>query len=81
MVEKKVEKPEKNKIPGRKYTNLGLLFWIVLPVAFGPAAVICGVKGYLDGDEKRGIIVIVLGVVFAVASTIVGAIFMGEAPA
>lgn len=68
----------KNK--GRRYSNLGIVFaclaWVVLPIVFRPVAVILGVKGYMDGDEKRGIIAIVLGVVFATLSTIIAAFFL-----
>ena len=67
------------KIAGRKYTNLGLVFaclsWITLPIVFGPVSVFLGVKGYMEGDTKRGIITSVLGVVFAFASTVIGAYF------
>jgi len=71
--------PAKNR--GRKMSNLGIVFaclsWVVLPIVFGPAAVILGLKGYFLGDEKRGIIAVVLGVVFSVSSTIVAMVFMG----
>ena len=70
------------KSSGRKYSNLGLVFAIlslvVLPIVFGPLAVIFGVKGYLSGDEKRGILAIILGVVLAVISTFLGAYFLGS---
>jgi len=66
---------------GRKMTNLAIVFaclsWVVLPIVFGPAAVILGIKGYFLGDEKRGIIAVVLGVVFSVASTVVAMVLMG----
>lgn len=69
------------KNPGRRFTNLGLVFaclsWLAVPIIFGPASVALGVKGYFMGDEKRGMVTIVLGVVFAVASIMVGAYVAG----
>ncbi|MBI4175810.1 MAG: hypothetical protein HY518_01280 [Candidatus Aenigmarchaeota archaeon] len=66
-----------SRIRGRKFSNLGLVFaflsLVTLPIVFGPIAVILGVKGYFSGDEKRGMLAIVLGVVFAVISAILGA--------
>jgi len=64
--------PDKKK--GRKMSNLGIVFaclsWVVLPIVFRPVAVILGLKGYFLGDEKRGIIAVVLGVAFSVASAV-----------
>lgn len=75
-----VKKKAKLMTKSRKYSNLGIIFAILsmvtLPIILGPIAVIFGVKGYMTGDTKRGTIAIVLGVVLAVISTILGAYFI-----
>lgn len=63
-----IKKPE----DGRKYSNLGIVFAVIslliLPIIFGPIGVILGVLGYMKGDEKRGIIAIILSVILAIIS-------------
>jgi len=65
-----------NANPGRKFSILGIVFaclaWVVLPIAFGPLAVIFGIVGALKGDIKFGIIAIILGRLFALASSLIG---------
>jgi len=60
---------------GRTFSILGIVFafcsLIVLPIIFGPAAVICGSIGVIKGDRTLGIIAIVLGVILAVISYII----------
>ena len=72
MVDKKPE--------GRKYSILGIVFAIlslvVLPIVFGPLAVIFGIIAVLKDDTKLGITAIVLGVVLAVISTLIGMFFL-----
>ncbi|MBC5793255.1 MAG: hypothetical protein H8Z69_04450 [Nanohaloarchaea archaeon] len=71
------ERPE-----GRKYTNLGLIFaglsLVVIPIVFGIIGLISGLKGYMDGDERRGALAIVLSVVLATVSAIIGAYFVSQ---
>ena len=65
---------------GRKYSNLGILFacltLITLPIVFGPIGIFFGVKGYLRGDEKRGVFAIVASVVLALISTFLAMLLM-----
>lgn len=67
---------------GRKYSNLGILFacltLITLPIVFGPIGIIFGIKGYLRGDEKRGIFAIVASVVLALVSTFLAMLLMNS---
>lgn len=69
------KKPE-----GRKYSILGIVFAVLslvtLPILFGPIAVIFGTAGVLKNDTRLGVIAIVLGVIFAVISTLIGMYFL-----
>lgn len=60
---------------GRIYSILGIVFavlsLVVLPIVFGPIAVILGIIGYLKGDRNLGMTAIVLGVVLSVLSTLI----------
>ncbi|MBS3106064.1 hypothetical protein J4419_00165 [Candidatus Woesearchaeota archaeon] len=71
---------ESAKPAGRKYSTLGIVFAIlslvVLPIVFGPLAVIFGIIAVMKDDTKRGILAIVLGVVLAVISTIIAMYFL-----
>ena len=69
------EKPE-----GRNYAILGIVFafcsLIILPIIFGPLAVIFGILAVLKDDSSWGIAAIVLGVVLATISALLGMMFM-----
>ncbi|HTY44292.1 MAG TPA: hypothetical protein VMC80_03545, partial [Patescibacteria group bacterium] len=65
-----------DKVPeGRIYSILGIvsavLSLIVLPILFGPAAVILGVIAINKKDKTLGIISIVLGIVLAILSWLI----------
>lgn len=69
------------KIPeGRIYGILGIvsavLSLIVLPILFGPAAVILGIIAMNKNDKTLGITAIVLGVVLAVISWILATLLL-----
>ena len=71
-----------SKIPARRYGILSIVFavlsLIVLPIIFGPLGIIFGIIAVLKGESKLGITGIVLSVVFATISTIIGMYFMGQ---
>jgi hypothetical protein len=70
------------KLPGRKYSILGIVFaalsLVVLPVIFGPVGVVFGVIGTVKNDTKLGITAIVLSVVLATTSTLIAAYLFSQ---
>lgn len=79
--ELKEEKLKRQK-EGRKYSILGIVFafcsLIVLPIIFGPLAVIFGTIAVLKDDKELGIVAIVLGVVLATISFLIGMYFLSQ---
>lgn len=70
-----------NKIPeGRVYSILGIvsavLSLVILPILFGPAAVILGIIAINKKDKTLGIIAIVLGIVLAIISWIIAVLIL-----
>jgi hypothetical protein len=67
-----------NKAIGRIYSSIGLacaiLSLLILPIIFGPAAIILGILAKKNGDEKFGQVVFILGIVFMVVGMILGAV-------
>ena len=70
--EAQAEKPNE----GRKFSIIGIacaaISIIILPILFGPLAIIFGSMGMMKGDRKYGLIAVILGVVLSIASLIVG---------
>jgi len=73
--ERKEAPPEKAN-EGRKFSIIGIacaaISIIILPILFGPLAIIFGSMGMMKGDKKYGLIAVILGIVFSIASLIAG---------
>jgi len=71
---------ENKETKGRIYSIFGIVFavlsLIVLPIVFGPLAVIFGIIAIYKKDTKLGIAVIILGVALAVISTLIAMYFL-----
>ena len=69
-------KEKKNK--GRVLSIIGLVCAIIslllLPILFGPAAIVLGYFARKKGDKTFGLVVIVLGAVFMVIGMVLGAL-------
>lgn len=70
------EEQSKKQNEGRKYSILGIVFafcsLIVFPIIFGPLAVIFGTIAVLKDDKELGIVAIILGVILATISFLIG---------